>query len=146
MKMQERAKFLIALAIVTSWPFVAVVAQNITPENASSSTLYFPNMDKNHDGFVSRSEVPKEMHELRVHFDQYDLNKDHRLSVAEYSSYLNTLAAGDAGACNSTQQNVKDSSCGGMTGLRDTQPRIQADTRSSYTPVPRPSPPPTAGH
>lgn len=118
MKTQVPVRFLFALAMVAASSLVGVAAQTVTAANASSSPLYFPNMDKNHDGLLSRSEVPKEAHELRVHFDQYDLNKDHRISVAEYSAYLKSVAA-SSGACNSTQKGLADPNCDRNTQLRD---------------------------
>ena len=57
----------------------------------ADSPLYFNNADKNHDGSIGRSEVPTELHDLRAHFDLYDTDHDHRLSEAEYVSYLRTL-------------------------------------------------------
>lgn len=141
--MHSSTKFIITLAIVATSPFAVVAAQSVTPQDASSSPLYFANMDKNHDGSISRSEVPKELHDLRVHFDQYDTNKDHRLSVAEYSIYLKHLAAGGAGTCNSIQQNLKDPNCDAVTGLRDRDPYSRPDTRANISPPP---PPPTSGH
>jgi hypothetical protein len=71
----------------------AVSAQEAAVENPAASPLYFPNVDKNGDGVVSRSEIPKELPELRAHFDQYDANRDHRLSEGEYVNYLTTLGS-----------------------------------------------------
>ncbi|WP_083845935.1 hypothetical protein [Rhodanobacter spathiphylli] len=68
-------------------------AQNVTSDSASSSPLYFANVDKNGDGVISRSEVPKDLPGLRAHFDQYDLNRDHRLSEGEYVSYLGSIGS-----------------------------------------------------
>lgn len=70
------------------------VAQNITPENAKNSPLYFANVDKNGDGSIGRSEVPKELSGLRANFAQYDLDHDHRLSEHEYVTYLKTMGQG----------------------------------------------------
>jgi len=61
----------------------------------------FDELDKNHDGFISRSEVPKEMNDLRSHFDQYDQNHDHRLSRGEFMA---AVAALDAKACTEDQK------------------------------------------
>lgn len=143
MNRQGSAKFCIALAMVASSPFVAVAAQSITPENVSNSPLYFPNIDKNHDGFISRSELPKELHDLRAHFDQYDVNQDHRISPAEYSAYLKKLVAG---ACNSARQSATEANCSqtsGMTGM-GSQPDATPDMGTLR--LPPPPPPPTGGH
>jgi hypothetical protein len=72
----------------------AVAAQSAVSQDATKSPLYFPNADKNHNGVLTRSEVPKELHELRSHFDQYDANHDHELSEAEYVGYLSSLGSG----------------------------------------------------
>ena len=71
----------------------AVAAQDAPLGNPADSPLYFPNVDKNGDGSIQRSEVPKELRDLRTHFDQHDKNHDHRLSEAEYVAYLSTLGA-----------------------------------------------------
>jgi hypothetical protein len=79
----------------------------------SDSPLAFANADKNHDGFMSRSEVPKDLHDLRAHFDQYDQNHDHRLSEGEYGDFLTAMVAG---ACHSNLQGAKNPNCQGMPG------------------------------
>lgn len=142
MKKQTFSWLLTALAVVSSSTFVTVAAQSVTPQNANSSPLYFPNLDKNHDGFISRSEVPKELHDLRQHFNDYDGNQDHRLSVAEYSNYLTKLAAGNAGACNSSKQRLANSSCDTMRGM-GTGAQFSP---SIYAPPQAPPPPPPSGH
>lgn len=83
-----------AFAIAGLAMSTAIAAQDVTPQDAANSPLYFANADKNHDGFIGRSEVPKQLNDLRTHFDQYDRNHDHRLSEAEYVSYLQTFGAG----------------------------------------------------
>lgn len=110
----------LVLAIAGSWSTGVVLAQDITKDNVANSPLYFPNIDKNKDGYLSRSEVPKELHDLRTHFDQYDQNHDHRLSSAEYSSYLTAMVAG---ACNSNLQTAKNPNCSGNPGVNGSLPR-----------------------
>lgn len=83
-----------AFAIAGLSVSTAMAAQDVTPQDAANSPLYFANADKNHDGFIGRSEVPKELNDLRTHFDQYDVNHDHRLSEAEYVNYLRTVGSG----------------------------------------------------
>jgi hypothetical protein len=114
MKKLKFAGLSIALAIIGSSLCVAVAAQSITKDNVANSPLYFPNVDKNHDDFISRSEVPKDLHDLRTHFDQYDDNHDHRLSAAEYSNYLTAMVAG---ACNSNLQSAGNPNCNGAPGV-----------------------------
>jgi hypothetical protein len=69
-----------------------VAAQALAPASAANSPLYFPTVDKNHDGSISRSEVPKELAALRTYFDQYDVDHNHRLSATEYTAFLSTLS------------------------------------------------------
>lgn len=129
MKTLRPATCLIALAIIASSSLAAVAAQTIVPKSVSTSPLYFPNIDKNHDGFISRSELPEELHGLRVYFEQYDVNKDHRLSSDEYRNYLTTLASTRVGGvCNS-----------------DPLPGCGVRTNMNEGATPRAPPPPTSG-
>jgi len=116
----------------------AVAAQNVTKENVTNSPLYFPHIDKNHDDYLSRSEVPKELRDLRTHFDQYDQNHDHRLSAAEYSNYLTALVAG---ACNSNLQSAKNPNCNGSPGVMGSLPghNFGQPIRGPVSPPPPPS-------
>lgn len=82
-----------ALAVAGLSLSASVSAQAAPAANPADSPLYFPNVDKNHDGSIGRSEVPKDLSDLRTHFDQYDANHDHRLSEAEYVGYLRTLGS-----------------------------------------------------
>ena len=94
MKKYGFVTFCLISTATSFWASNFVVAQNITPESAKNSPLYFANVDKNGDGSIGRSEVPKELSGLRSHFDQYDLNRDHRLSEYEYVTYLKTMGQG----------------------------------------------------
>ncbi|MHB1056390.1 MAG: EF-hand domain-containing protein [Rhodanobacter sp.] len=109
----------VLLAMAGLWSAGDVRSQDITKENVANSPLYFPNVDKNKDGYLSRSEVPKGLHDLRTHFDQYDQNHDHRLSAAEYSDYLTAMVAG---ACNSNLQSAKNPNCSGNPGVQGSLP------------------------
>ena len=100
MKSSRFVKPCIILAMTGLALSSAVFAQDTASIDVKNSPLYFPNVDKNGDGAISRSEVPAQLHDLRVHFDQYDVNKDHRLDQAEYLAYLQTLAQG---ACRENQ-------------------------------------------
>ncbi len=129
MERQMFVKLLIALTVVWS-SFAGVAAQDAKPADMSSSPLFFGNIDKNHDGAISRSEVPKDLHDLRVHFSRYDANQDQRLSSAEYSYYLKGMASGNSGACNTNQQILTDPNCAGMGRMRENGQR--------YSPPPPP--------
>jgi|GEM_PF-5944954 len=87
------ATFCMILAVGGASLSSPVSAQDAAAGNPTDSPLYFTNVDKNGDGAISRSEVPKDLPELRAHFDQYDANHDHRLSQGEYVSYLSTLGS-----------------------------------------------------
>lgn len=85
---------LCAALLIAGFSSARVSAQDTAPAvNPADSPLYFPHVDKNHDGSIGRSEVPKDLTDLRTHFDQYDANHDHRLSEAEYAGYLSTLGS-----------------------------------------------------
>jgi len=75
-------------------------------KDAAKDPLSFDAADANHDGFLSRSEVPKQLNDLRAHFAQYDNDGDHRLSRGEYEAALvatracdNREIAGQASKC-----------------------------------------------
>ncbi|MEP6899687.1 MAG: EF-hand domain-containing protein [Rhodanobacter sp.] len=109
MKQFASAGFFIALALAGLATSVFAAGQA-----ASDSPLAFVNADKNHDGSISRSEVPKELNDLRAHFDQYDENHDHRLSQQEYGGFLTAMVAG---ACQSNLQGAKNPNCQGTPGV-----------------------------
>ena len=121
-------KSLIALALLASSSLMASEVRNATPPDVSKSPLYFPNIDKNHDGFLSRSELPKEMVDLLVNFDHYDGNGDHRLSVSEYRNYLMTLADP---SCNKKKTSPYSHNCNDWSGSRMPQSH---DSSNAYTP------------
>lgn len=53
---------------------------------------YFSKLDRNHDGQLSRSEIPKDMRNLRLHFIQADWNENGKLSPEEYVLYAHHQA------------------------------------------------------
>lgn len=61
----------------------------------ASSPLYFGNIDLNHDGLLSRSEIPKALSGLVAHFDQYDFDHNHRLDSGEYAWFMQNRARGN---------------------------------------------------
>ncbi len=109
MKRVKASGFLLVLMLAGLGASASVFAQS-----ASDSPLAFVNVDKNHDGLVSRSEVPKELHDLRSHFDQYDSDANHRLSEGEYAGYL---VAASSGACQKTMQGAGNPNCGGASAV-----------------------------
>jgi len=60
----------------------------MTPQQ---STDAFLSLDRDHDMLLSRSELPREMVVLRVQFDKYDLDRDHRLSYSEFANYTDAV-------------------------------------------------------
>ena len=77
---------------------MAVSAAGGTPASSAAPFPAFHEIDKNHNGVVTRSELPDHLSDLRAHFDQYD-GGDHRLTQAEYANYLS--AARQIGRCES---------------------------------------------
>lgn len=61
----------------------------------ASSPLYFGNLDRNHDGLLSRSEIPKALRDLSAHFDQYDVDQNHRIDSSEYADFMQNTAYGN---------------------------------------------------
>lgn len=76
----------------------AVMAQQATPPDSPSTAAQAPqgmpgfaDLDKNGDGNLSRSEIPKNvaaLKSLRTYFNQSDLNHSGRLDPAEYRGYV----------------------------------------------------------
>ncbi|MFC5436246.1 EF-hand domain-containing protein [Rhodanobacter umsongensis] len=58
------------------------------------STDAFLELDRNHDMRLTRSELPERMSILRMQFDKYDLDHDHRLSYSEFANYTD-VASGE---------------------------------------------------
>ncbi|WP_426701149.1 EF-hand domain-containing protein [Rhodanobacter sp. Col0626] len=57
------------------------------------STDVFLGLDRNHDMALTRSELPRAMSVLRVQFDKYDLDHDHRLNYSEFANYTDVVPA-----------------------------------------------------
>jgi hypothetical protein len=87
----------IPLAAMAVLGFAASMAasahENVAVPNSAVNAPVFSSLDANHDGVLVRSEVPKQLHELRAHFNQYDVAGDHRLTEIEYTSYLDRIRA-----------------------------------------------------
>ncbi|MEY2169319.1 MULTISPECIES: EF-hand domain-containing protein [unclassified Rhodanobacter] len=60
----------------------------MTPQESTDAFLA---LDRNRDGFLSRSELPPEMVILRSQFDKYDTDRDHRLSYSEFANYTDVV-------------------------------------------------------
>lgn len=50
----------------------------------------FAALDRNHDGFIDKAELPKD-HPLAPHFGMIDMDRDGKLSPAEYDAGLKML-------------------------------------------------------
>ena len=94
-----------AVAAMATFSVLGVRAQQAGTADASS--LDFTHVDKNGDDLISRSEIPKSLHDLRSHFDQYDTNHDHRLSQDEYADFLASM---NESACRS-DQHIQSARC-----------------------------------
>ena len=79
-------------------------------KDAAQDPLSFEVADANHDGFISRSEVPKQLNDVRAHFAQYDKDGDHRLSRREYNDAL--AATGATRPCDNHEVSQTKTSCG----------------------------------
>lgn len=65
-------------------------AQHASHRQSTATPASFAALDKDHDRFVSRQELPKD-HPLAPHFDMIDSNQDGKLSPAEYEDGLKML-------------------------------------------------------
>lgn len=61
--------------------------QRIPGTRKARRVYYFNRLDRNGDGGLSRSELPRDMHDLRGHFMQADWDHNGRLSAQEYVMY-----------------------------------------------------------
>ncbi len=66
------------------------IADYGTPQ--ARKVYYFNRIDRNHDGQLSRSEIPGDMVMLRAQFTYADWNQDNRISPSEYLHYRNGSA------------------------------------------------------
>ncbi len=71
-------------------PGTYYIADAGTPN--AHKVYYFKKLDRNHDGQLFRSEIPKTMWRLRLHFIAADLNRNGRLSPAEYMMWKHHTA------------------------------------------------------
>lgn len=80
-------KSLIALIAAGAWAG-SVYPQSVDPRSVNQR---FAELDRNHDGFLSREEA-KDAPELDTRFSELDVNNDGKLSRAEYR----VVAAGES--------------------------------------------------
>ena len=62
-----------------------------TTSSESGAAPSFDELDKNHKGSLSRSDLPKDVEalkQLRAHFGEADQDHNGRLSPAEYNTYV----------------------------------------------------------
>ena len=60
----------------------------VSAQEAAGNTMVDPDfqaMDQDHDGRLTRSELPKDMVLLRTRFTTYDQNHDNKLDAQEYA-------------------------------------------------------------
>lgn len=66
-------------------------AAAVQPPAASGVETLFKRVDSDGDGFISKSEMEKADPKLSADFDKYDLNKDGKLSLAEFDAMMKAL-------------------------------------------------------
>lgn len=72
------------------------VAMPLAAQSAAGGTTdpSFQSLDANHDGHLSRSEIPKSMTLLRSRFSSYDLNQDGYLDPQEFAAAMAAIKGG----------------------------------------------------
>lgn len=92
--MSKKWMMLVAAGLLGVAVYTAAAARS--DDNKSSQdqrpTPAFSTLDKNHDGRLTRSEVPHDMHVLRRKFHSYDRDGNGWLSRREYQAYLHPTA------------------------------------------------------
>lgn len=62
-----------------------------TADNAQSGLPSFDDLDKQHHGYLTRSDIPKDVEglkQLRAHFMEADTDHNGQLSPAEYAAFV----------------------------------------------------------
>lgn len=60
----------------------------LTPMQSTDAFLV---LDRNRDKSLTRSELPDDFILLRMQFDKYDINHDHRLTYSEFANYTDVV-------------------------------------------------------
>ena len=72
-----------ALVLGTAWAGTGNKSSSDSGKQAPS----FSQLDRNHDGRLTRSEIPHDMHKLRREFRSFDRDGNGWLSKREYQAY-----------------------------------------------------------
>jgi hypothetical protein len=86
------------LAASAAAVLVLMVSAPVMAQSSGKAPPTFEELDVHHDGLLTRSEIPKELHGLHDHFQEYDFNHDHRIDKAEYTTYLSSISS-DTASC-----------------------------------------------
>jgi len=73
-------------AIATLLALSAIAAAPVLAQQQSTADSSFESLDKNHDGHLTRSEIPEDMPLLRTRLSTYDADHDGRLDAKEYAA------------------------------------------------------------
>lgn len=81
--MRHRISGCLVILAVAALPLASATADEAGLRQQAPA---FEQIDANHDGMLSRSELPGSLRDLRMHFSQYAF-VDHRISRATYEWY-----------------------------------------------------------
>lgn len=101
----QRSHIMFTIAALFSLSTAAVYAQTAatapqqsqsaatSADNSQSAVPSFDDLDKQHHGYLLRSDIPKDVEALkplRVHFRDADTDGNGQLSRSEYNTYIQT--------------------------------------------------------
>lgn len=113
-------KTLIAVAVAGAFALPVAAAPSVSDDRATRSGAgttadsRFDQLDRNHDGFISRDEA-KDAAELNTRFTELDQNNDNKLTREEYNA-LNVGARGASGTTGMGRTPGKGSGDSSSTG------------------------------
>lgn len=113
--------FLTAASVALALSAIAIVSAGLARQTAAGAApdAAFQAMDKDHDGRLSRSEIPADMTLLRTRFSTYDANQDNKLDPQEFA----TAKAAVQGGSNATSgQDDNDENQPPQTPQQEPQP------------------------
>jgi|SRR5690349_2355059 len=84
----------LAFALVALATAGTASAQQAAAGDSSDSGASFQSLDKNHDGRLTRSEIPADMPLLRSRLSTYDANQDGALDAHEFAAAQAALHGG----------------------------------------------------